>query len=107
MDMADSAAVRLVRDAPDLGLSAAMCGHSARTRLRFVPVMGVGSLPGCEESAMATRTRRSPGDGSIFQRSDGRYIGRLVVDGRRLQVSDTTRRGAVLKLGELRRRIER
>jgi integrase len=56
---------------------------------------------------MTTRTRRSPGDGSIFQRKDGRYIGRLVVDGRRLQVSDTTRRGAVLKLGELRRRAER
>lgn len=56
---------------------------------------------------MATRTRRSPGDGSIFQRADGRYIGRLVVNGRRLQVSDTTRRGAVLKLGELRRRVER
>ena len=56
---------------------------------------------------MATRTRRSPGDGSIFQRSDGRYIGRLVVNGDRHQVSDITRRGAVLKLGELRRGIER
>ena len=56
---------------------------------------------------MATRTRRSPGDGSIFQRSDGRYIGRLVVNGHRHQVSDITRRGAVLRLGELRRGIER
>jgi integrase len=56
---------------------------------------------------MAARTRRSPGDGSIFQRSDGRYIGRLIVNGRRLQVSDLTRRGAILKLGELRRRVER
>lgn len=56
---------------------------------------------------MPPRTRRSPGDGSIFQRQDGRYIGRLVVDGRRLQVSDTTRRGPDLKLGELRRKVER
>lgn len=56
---------------------------------------------------MAARSRRSPGDGSIFQRRDGRYIGRLVLDGRRMQVSDTTRRGVVLKLGELRRQVER
>jgi integrase len=56
---------------------------------------------------MVARTRRSPGDGSIFQRADGRYIDRLVVNGRRLQVSDMTRRGAAAKLTELRRKVDR
>lgn len=47
--------------------------------------------------------RRAPGEGSIFRRSDGRWEGRLQVDGRRKSVYGKTRQQVLAKMAELRK----
>lgn len=47
--------------------------------------------------------RRAPGEGCIYQRTDGRWEGSLQVDGRRKTVYGKTRRQVLGKLAELRK----
>jgi integrase len=61
---------------------------------------------------MATQTRRPKGDGSIFQRADGKWIGRLTYVDRetglrkRAQVSADTKMGASDELKKLKSRVD-
>lgn len=51
-------------------------------------------------------TRRSPGEGSILQRSDGRWMASLQVDGRRRTVYGKSRAAVYAKLAELRKQAD-
>jgi len=53
------------------------------------------------------KPRRNTGEGSLFQRSsDGLWVGRVTVNGRRKQVSSSSREETRRKLADLRRSAE-